>query len=677
MKRLAGDHDNSLEDIKDDSEKRPRMEEEQREKHQAYPFRPEHRPFILPDGNGVAGPGPTTPPLQHCDLHNYPNDTVYGMDAPMSKTINNLRNHLPLSPATSRASTPVSEDVFSITHSNLDSPPQSPITDLGEDYLPSRLRNSFTECTLDSPRPISPQTDSESLPRFLSPEYSQVSPFVVPNFTSVFADKSTFPSHMDSQFARRPSAIEPRDAPVGSEEQRLATENCFLPDPQERALSWIMSNYPTDMSSHGSLEAFSGHQSDESYPATEITWEDTSSSYGDHDPILPELDIQKSWKCQTLYPAMEIDPCDFGLSSSTLASLPECVRARVMSFCTEPKDLISLINSSPVFLQPFCRNRRSIVSEVIKNMRFRFGGDMPHGCLMAARLRNMESKGAEGSPEVLKATTKRTIKSILRLSPKGALLHPLYSLRLFMFISDTLDKAESVMATYAHQAWTNETGVKKLGPSHTAGDLVLSQTERKRFMDAICLYDAYCIAFFSENAISSHDDTTLRQSFFEDDGVPGEVIKRFYSITLYLHRFYHYWISIAMMKRHHDLSANCEGPSLFLPSAKHIGQLVNHFVCSGPSLFRMLQDMGAPGRYYFVLKLLDRCETDAGYLQKITSTQGRGDKRIWAYLEMADLNQQAVQTAQYFWDPVFVGSMKMACHRWPTAGLQLRSRPVA
>ncbi|PCD24713.1 hypothetical protein AU210_013829 [Fusarium oxysporum f. sp. radicis-cucumerinum] len=275
----------------------------------------------------------------------------------------------------------------------------------------------------------------------------------------------------------------------------------------------------------------------------------------------------------------------------------------------------------------------------------------------------MESKGAGGSPEVLKATAKRTIKSILRLPPKGSLLHPLYSLRLLMFISDTLDKAEIVMTSYAHQAWTNKTGVKKLGPSHTAGDLVLSQTEKKRFIDAICLYDAYCIAFFSENAISSYDDTTLRQSFLEDDGVPGEIIKRFYSITLYLYHFYHYWISIAIMKRHYDLSAKGEDPSLFLPSKKHIGQLVNHFVCSGPNVFRMLQDMGAPGRYDFILKLLDRCETDAEYLQKITSSQSRGDKQVWAYRETADLNQQAVRTAQHFWDPVLVGSMKMTCHR--------------
>ncbi|SCO91516.1 uncharacterized protein FRV6_15644 [Fusarium oxysporum] len=623
MKRPAGDHDNSLEDIRNDSEKRPRMEQDQIGRHQ--------------DDNGVAGPSPLTPPVQHCDLYNNPDDAAHGMDVPMSKTINNLRNHLPLSPATSRSSTPVSEDVFSITHSNLDSPPRSPISDPGEDYLPSRLRNSFADCTLQSPHPISSQTCSESPPCFLSPEYYQDPPFFEPTLTSVFADKSTFLSHMDIRFASMASDIEPRDAPAGFEQQRLAMENSFLPDPQKRALSWIMSHYTTD----------------------------------------PEVGIKKSSKSQTTHTAMEIDPYGFGMSSFNITRLPEWVRAKIMSFCTEPKDLITLIKSSPVFLQPFCRNRRAIVSQVIKGMRFRFGGDMPHSCLMAARLRNMESKGAEGSPEVLKATAKRTIKSILRLPAKGALLHPLYSLRLLMFISDTLDKAETVMTSYAHQAWTNKTEAKKLGPSHTAGNLVLSQTERKRFMYAICLYDAYCIAFFSENAISSPDDTTLRQSFLEDDGVPGEIVKRFYSITLYLHHFYHYWISSAIMKKHHDLSAKRENLSLFLPSARHIHQLINHFVCSGPSVFRMLQDMGAPRRYDFILKLLDRCETDVEYLQKITSTHGRGDKRIWAYGEMADLNQQAVQTAQYFWDPVLIGSMKIACHRWPTAGLQLRSRPDA
>ncbi|CVK85797.1 uncharacterized protein FMAN_06678 [Fusarium mangiferae] len=624
MKRAACRHDNSPEDNKDDSEKRPSMEQDQIGTHQLYSCRP--------------APRPPTPPLQQDDFPDYPTYTLYGVDVPMPKKTNDLPYTAPLSPPeTTYDSSTCSEHVFSSTDSNLDSPPQSPIsstTGSEEEPLSIRERSHRAECFSQSPLSVSVQNCSESDVNSLSSENSRVPASSCPKLPLVFGQQSIFPLEMDTYFNSTSSYIKPGDSAVLQEQLRRAIKTTPLPSPQDRAVGWLK-----------------------------------SSSTPEHDVgFLKALEFQS-----IMYTAMETEPGDFGPRSSSIANLPECIRVGIMTFFTEPKDLFSLISSSPVFLQPFSWNRHQIVSHITQRMRFRFGGDMPHSCLMAARLRNMESKSVVESAEDLKAIADISVKEMLKFSPRGPLLHSSYSLRLLEFISDTLDTAERVMTSYAHQA-----RVHNPGPSLTARNLVLSETERKRFMDAICLYDAYCTAFFSEYAISSDGDNAIRQSFLEEDGIPGEIITRFYSIALFLNHSYHRWISAAIQKRHQGLSFRGRNYAFFLPSEEDIGQLVNHFVCSGPSVFRMLQDMRRLDRYNFLFKLLGRCKMDAAYHQKVTTAQGRGDKRAWAYREiMAALTRQEVHTAQHFWDPVVVGNMKTACHRSPSAVIHFRSRPDA
>lgn len=623
MKRAACRHDNSPEDKKDDSEKRPSMEQDQIGIHQLYSCRP--------------GPRPPTPPLQQDDFPDYPTFTLYGVDVPMPKKADDLPYQaLPSPPETTYASSTCSEHVFSSTDSNLGSPPQSPIsstTGSEEEPLSIRQRRHHAECSSHSPLSVSVQNCSESDVNSLSLENSRVPASSCPNSSFVSGQQSISPLDMVTWSNSASSDIKRGDFAVLREQLCRAIKTTPLPSPQDRKMGWLM-----------------------------------SSCTPEHDVGLKPLKYQTA-----MYTAMETEPCDFGPRSSSIASLPECIRVRIMTFCRDPKDLFSLISSSPVFLQPFSWNRHYIVSHITKRMRFRFGGDMPHSCLMAARLRNMESKSVVDNLEDLKGIVNTSIKEMLRFSPRGPLLHSSYSLRLLKFISDTLGTAERVMISYAHHAWVNN-----LGTSLNARSLALSRTERKRFMDAICLYDAYCTAFFSEYAISSDGDNTLRQSFLEEDGIPSEIIPRFYSIALFLNHSYHRWISAGIEKRYHGLSFRGRYYTFFLPSEEHIGQLVNHFVCSGPSVFRMLQDMGRLERNDFLFKLLGRCKMDAEYHQKITAAQGRGDKRVWAYREiMAALTRQEVQTAQHFWDPAVVGSMKTACHRSPSAGLPLRGRPGA
>ncbi|KAF5683591.1 hypothetical protein FDENT_7203 [Fusarium denticulatum] len=624
MKRPSCERCNSLEDIKNDSEKRPRMELYRIWRHRPYAS----GPVILRDPNGMARPRSHTPPLQDYDLPNRTDGTFPGMDAPPLETVDNLRNRRPPSPAAFGTSPSVSGYTSPATQSNPDSPPQSlatstprfeeefqpirrsrpfaerisniPLSTSTGSYSESPCRSSspqksqvrpFAERISHSPRSTSSESYSESPCRSSSPENSQVHPLFQPNFTSAVTGKSLSPSPMDILLSETSSEMEP-EVLDSSEQQSLAIEDTVPLNQAKRTLDWLNSPHIPDVAPYGSLDTSPDHHTEEQYPATEAIWQTSYSSDVDDDSILPEFDVQKPSSIQKMYTAMEIEPSGFGVNSTTIASLPECIRAMIMTFCIEPKDLLALIRSSPVFLQPFCQNRRAIVSRIIKHMRFRFGGDMPRSCLMVARLRNMESKGAAGSPEVRKATAKKAIEGILGLSPKGPLLHPVYSLRHLRFISDTLDTAESVMSSYAYQAWANINGARKLGPSHTAEELVLSKTERKRFMDAIYIYDAYCTAFFSDNAISSGDDATLRQSLLEEDGILDEVIKRFYSITTYLHHKYYYWIDMAIGKGHRDITYMGDKHSLVPHLEKHIDQLINHF--GGQTAVGVSRDGGGP-----------------------------------------------------------------------------------
>ncbi|KAF5603241.1 hypothetical protein FPCIR_1437 [Fusarium pseudocircinatum] len=646
MKPPAYERCNSLEDTKNDSEKRPRMEHDRISRHRSYAS----GDVILGDPNGIARPRSHTPLLQDHGFANRTDGTFPGMVAPPFGTVDNLRIRRPPSSATSDTSPSDGDYASSVTYSNPDSRPQSlatSSTSFEEERQPFWRPRPFAGRISPSPLSAPPETYPEYPSCSLSSEKSEIHALFEPNPTSAVAEKSPPPSPMGILLSETSSEMEPNELD-SYEQERLEIEDTVLRNQKKRTLDWLTSSHIPDVAPDSSLETSPDHHTEEQYPATEAIWQESRSSDVADDSILPESDVQKPSKIQTKYTAMEIEPSGFGVNSTTIASLPECIRAMIMTFCIEPKDLLALIRSSPVFLQPFCQNRRAIVGRIIKHMRFRFGGDMPRSCLMVAWLRNMESKGAAGSPEVRKAAAKKAIEGTLSLSPKGPLLHPVYSLRHLRFISDTLDTAESVMSSYADQAWANKNGVSKLGPCHTAKELVLFKTERKRFMDAICLYDAYCTAFFSTNAISYSDDTALWQSFLEEDGIPGEVIKRFYSITTYLHHVYHYWIDMAIGKGSRDSTSMRENHSLGTHLEKRMNQLINHFSLRDTRSISPEDNIRTGQRRQTAVGI----SRDSGEPYNARGTEGAA-----------------------FLRPSYFRSIKTASPICPTAGLQLQGRP--
>ncbi|KAF5576334.1 hypothetical protein FPANT_10982 [Fusarium pseudoanthophilum] len=608
-------------------------------------------PFILPFPNDwdMERPRSLTPPPQEHDLASCNGSTVHWMNDLLLRTVDYLRNNLSPSPAASDTSPPVGGDTWSGIQSNPDSRSQSPVSSaisFDEEYLRIMLRWFLAKCISHSSLSVPPETYSESPSCSLSSEKSEVDPMFEHNVTSAVSERSPSPSPMDIP---ETSCEMELDAINSFEHQRLAIDDAILPNRAERTHVGVVSSHNPDVAPHGSLETSPDHHTKEEYPATKTICKDSCSSDVDDDSFLPECDVQSPSEIPEMYAPMEIEPRNFAPNSTTIAILPESIRTRIMTFCIEPKDLLPLIRSSPVFLQPFCHNRFGIVSLMIEHMRFRFGGDMPSSCLMVARLRNMESRGVASNPEVRKAAARRVITEIFGLSPKGPLLHPVYSLRQLKFISDILDSAESVMSGYLSLSRAHINRVSELGP--LPEELALSMTETKRFMDSICLYDAYCTAFFSENAILSSSDTALRRIFLDQDGIPCGITKRFYCIMHYLRLSYSDWLYMALGQRYPDAPAMFESNSQFHTLDKHIDPLIDYFICGGTGVFRMLQDMTAPDRYGFLFRQLDRCEKDEEYRKKISLTQA-GEERMWAYSEIAGgLTTEEFQTAQHFWDP--------------------------
>ncbi|KAF5565933.1 hypothetical protein FNAPI_1482 [Fusarium napiforme] len=612
-----------------------------------------HQRNVLPPGSprspdDRAGPRSRKSPLQDRDFFNRTGGTVRGRNPYRLGVFGNLRNRRPPSPAPSDAPTSVGSDAWSNTHFNPDSRSQSPAssaTSLEEDCQPNGPERLLAKRISPSPLTKPPETYSESPSCSLTSESSDVHLLFELNLASAVAERSPplspMPAMVHSNFfpinfdtLSETSEMEP-NALNSFEQPRLAIGDTVLPDPEERIHDWLESSHDPNVAPHGSLETSPDHHTKEEYPATETICKDSCSSDVDDDSILPECDVQRPSKMRKMHIPMEIDPRDCGPNSGTIASLPERILAMIMSFCIEPKDLLALIRSSPVFLQPFCKSRVAIVSPMIKHMRFRFGGDMPRTGLIAAKLQNMQSKGAG------KASARRVVQSILSFSPKGPLLHPYYSLRQLRFISDALGKAETVMSSYTDCAWENLNVVSKLGTSEISEEPVLSRTERKQFMDTFCLYDAYCTVFFSENAISADGDTAVWHSLLEEDGISREIPKRFYSIMTYLYDLYRDWIYMAIEKRYDDI------PAL----EKQTDPLIEYLICSGPNVLQALQDKGASERYGYLFKLLNLCETSAAFRRKISFALGRGYKLLWPYREIAaGLTKEEVLTAEHFWD---------------------------
>ncbi|KAG4255725.1 hypothetical protein FPRO03_04673 [Fusarium proliferatum] len=268
MKRAACRHDNSPEDNKDDSEKRPSMEQYQIGIHQVYSGRP--------------GPWPPTPPLQQDDFPDYPTSMLYGVDVPMPKETDDLPYQALLSPPeTTYASSTCSEHVLSSTDSSLDSPPQSPIsstTGSEDELLSIREQSHPAECFSHSPLSMPVQNCSESDLNSLSSENSRVPASSCPNSPFVFGQQSIFPLDRDTWPNSTSSDIKPGDSAVLREQLRRAIKTTPLPSPQDRKMGWLM-----------------------------------SSCTPEHDVCLKPLKYQTA-----MYTAMETEPCDFGPRSSRI-----------------------------------------------------------------------------------------------------------------------------------------------------------------------------------------------------------------------------------------------------------------------------------------------------------------------------------------------------------------------
>ncbi|KAF9778544.1 hypothetical protein IL306_003653 [Fusarium sp. DS 682] len=353
---------------------------------------------------------------------------------------------------------------------------------------------------------------------------------------------------------------------------------------------------------------------------------------------------------ETTHTPFERPPKGLGTDRSSISILSFEARRRILSFCTDPRDLMALVLSSSVFLVPFCANRLSILGGVVKDMRFRFGGDMPINCMMAARLRSIRSQWKFDYTRVLEDSNKAAIERTFKGSCKGPMLHPSYSLRAFGFISEILVEAEGLMISYSCRAWNLSSAL------HEGQELVLSATEKKRFLDAICLFEAYCTAFFFGNGVLFEEDSGLRQRFFEDYDGPEKNISRFYSIFYYLWDFYRFHLQIdgkhdqsSSLPSYVEATGGLGQPYLLTQSGDRLGQAVEAALCKGLQFFHELQQMETQAE---IRQFLDKHVKDSSTHSVFSNIKAECAYRWnpWAYIDMTGLTQTQIHTADRFWD---------------------------
>jgi hypothetical protein len=226
-----------------------------------------------------------------------------------------------------------------------------------------------------------------------------------------------------------------------------------------------------------------------------------------------------------------------------------------MALCSSPSDLFSFMKASPKALACFLANRQTLMRQHTNALAARFDGRILPSALLAARLRHRRHR-SPASPSTREAKKKTRRMIIFYLLHRDANLSALLPTRLsgLCALSTVLAEAEWVISNYAPEAWANmqhEDPFRWAERRAQRSALELSVTERRKFHNALFLYESYCQAFFHNEEILFEEDEGLRRFFFDEYG--GNVdVRDFYSIVYFV--FDQHWSTL------HNVTANL-GPA--------------------------------------------------------------------------------------------------------------------
>lgn len=194
-------------------------------------------------------------------------------------------------------------------------------------------------------------------------------------------------------------------------------------------------------------------------------------------------------------------------------------------------DICTLIKTSPLFLRHFVAHRHQLLNSTGNDLRNRFLGYESPMCLSALRLRCKQPTNAPSTiSEVHEA--EQTSLRLYRHRNSGLELSETTPLSLLCNARQLLIELEWIMESYAPQAWYEMQDSEIRRPETQA--LFLSDTERRRFIQAAIHFETYCQMFFLHEKILFKRNASVRQAFFNASHKEGIKEGAFYSIAYYI-----------------------------------------------------------------------------------------------------------------------------------------------
>ncbi|KAH7235600.1 hypothetical protein BKA59DRAFT_444687 [Fusarium tricinctum] len=251
-------------------------------------------------------------------------------------------------------------------------------------------------------------------------------------------------------------------------------------------------------------------------------------------------------------------------------------------------DICTLIKTSPLFLRHFVTHRNQLLSSTVNDLKHRFLGYESPMCLSALRLRCRQTINAPSANSEVREAERASLRLYCHQNSR-LVLSKTTALSLLCNARQLLVELEWIVESYAPQAWYEMQDSEIRRPETQA--LVLSDTERRRFIQAAIHFETYCRIFFRHEKILFKRNASVRQAFFNASHKDGIKKGAFYSIAYYIFDQYLTMIS--------NTSANLSTP--ILP----ILEMLNfaHFLTSqGIGLIYKLQCMEISAQTEFMLK---------------------------------------------------------------------------
>jgi hypothetical protein len=152
-------------------------------------------------------------------------------------------------------------------------------------------------------------------------------------------------------------------------------------------------------------------------------------------------------------------------------------------------------------------------------------------CLSALRLRCRQPTNAPSTNSELRKAEQDSLRLYCHQNSKLELFTT-SELSLLCSARQLLIEAEWIVDSYAPQAWDVMQDVESGRPEKDA--LVLSDKERRRFIQAAIHFETYCRMFFLHEKILFKRNRSIRREFFNASYEGGIDQGKFYSITYYI-----------------------------------------------------------------------------------------------------------------------------------------------